>query len=187
MGRTRDKLSEAQFFLQQLEQHVFSHPVFNYYLSAFISSARSVLWVMRNEYHDISGWEQWYSSKVPTADEDILLRSINDVRVRSEKKEALHTRYQVSFHVAKEDLTDELRKFFEENAGKTVRVTIEEVATRKHATQVDTNIARFFGGFEAMYRVIDEFPDEDVVLICRRYYSLLEQVVIECEAKFQAQ
>ena len=59
MNHTQRKLDEAQFFVDELERTYYEivvgkfatdnpkPPVCNYYFSAFISSARSVLWVMR--------------------------------------------------------------------------------------------------------------------------------------------
>ena len=77
MSRTRAKLNEARFFLGELERTYYEYverlellsknnpepPVCQYYLSAFISSARSVMWVMRSEYQNLGGWEEWYQSR----------------------------------------------------------------------------------------------------------------------------
>jgi hypothetical protein len=48
--RTGFKLEEARFFLAHLEKHWRHVPQYEFYLSAFISAARSVTWVMRYEY-----------------------------------------------------------------------------------------------------------------------------------------
>jgi len=69
MGRTRQKLEEAAFFLAKVKEHYFdvldeeeqARP-FLYYLSAFVSAARSVTWVMRSEYSALEGWATWYQS-----------------------------------------------------------------------------------------------------------------------------
>ena len=59
MLRTRQKLNEAAFFLDRVEEHAAKIEtflsdkkavnVFSYYLSAFVSAARSTAWIMRSE------------------------------------------------------------------------------------------------------------------------------------------
>ena len=100
MRHTRHKLDEADFFLKKLDEHYYDHandlsrgevspPTFSYYLSAFVSSTRSVTWVMRHEYNDIPGWREWYDANVPDEEQRVLLKIFNHLRVRSEKTEPL--------------------------------------------------------------------------------------------------
>jgi hypothetical protein len=74
MGATRIKYHEAEFFLAKLDSSYYEDvrrmfkksrkpPVFHYYLSAFLSAARSITWIMRSEYRLISGWEEWYRTQ----------------------------------------------------------------------------------------------------------------------------
>ena len=112
MNRTRGKPEEARFFLSELERTYYEHveelerlapgnhkpPVCQNYLSAFISSARSVMWVMRSECHAAEGWEEWYQSKKPGSEDEELLRTINAVRIRSEKQAPLNLGYNIAFN-----------------------------------------------------------------------------------------
>jgi hypothetical protein len=41
-----------------------------------------------------------------------------------------------------------------------------------------------FGTLKATHRKIDEFPDEDIISVCRRYLQGLESLVDECEKTF---
>lgn len=34
------------------------------------------------------------------------------------------------------------------------------------------------------YIVLDDFPDQDILDVCRRYYSMIEQLVLECQKQF---
>jgi hypothetical protein len=96
MGRTRQKLEEAAFFLAKVRDHYFdvldedeqARP-FLCYLSAFVSAARSVAWIMRSEYKALEGWEAWYQSKQPELEDRALLRRFTAIRNRSEKAEPL--------------------------------------------------------------------------------------------------
>ena len=57
-SNTKLKLKEALFFLQKMETHVDIEPDFDFYLNAFVSSSRSVKWIMNKEYSKVEGWEE---------------------------------------------------------------------------------------------------------------------------------
>ncbi|MBC7108976.1 MAG: hypothetical protein H5T41_09395 [Methanomassiliicoccales archaeon] len=63
MSNTRFKLNEAKYFLEQMKEHADSTEEFAYNLSAFLSAARSVTWIMQNEFKNVPGFEEWYSEK----------------------------------------------------------------------------------------------------------------------------
>src|SRR4051812_42099977 len=98
MWGTRHKLEETRFFLGQLEEHCYDKlkahliddnaaVIFPYYLSAFISAARSVTWIMRSEYGAFDGWEVWWKSQAPEASMAELLQLFTRLRNRSQKAE----------------------------------------------------------------------------------------------------
>src|SRR6266581_1230506 len=78
--RTRFKLEEAKLFLAHLEEHWRHLPQVEFYLSAFVSAARSVTWVM------------------------------NDVRVRSTKSEPVRTRTTARVTIPPEQVTPEVER-----------------------------------------------------------------------------
>ncbi len=57
---TQFKLDEARFFLDHLAPNYGKERKFDFFLSAFISAARSVTWVMKAEYADVEGWAAWF-------------------------------------------------------------------------------------------------------------------------------
>lgn len=186
MNATKDKLSEALFFLQQIETN-FLNPAFDYYLSAFISSARSVLWVMRSEYHDVDGWETWYESRNPTSEEELLLKKINDIRVYSEKKRPLKTSFLVGFSIPKERVTQEFRHALEKlPLGKKMKVTVSSVDDEPEPTSTPEKkgSVRFAGKLDKVSRTLHEPSEKDILDACRKYYALLEQIVFDCETRF---
>jgi hypothetical protein len=168
-----------------MEKNYTEHPAFDYLLSAFISSARSVLWIMRSEYSQVEGWEAWYDSKKPNADEETFLKIINEVRVHSEKKELLKTTFQVIFGIAKEQVTEELESALNECAGKTldISVTIASEAPEP-IPSIDGDAIRFLAKLDQVQRALKDFSDTDAVAICKEYYSILEGIVVECENYF---
>ena len=96
MRRTRQKLDEAIFFLGKVREHydgVLDPEVDGrhliYYVSAFVSAARSVTWVMKSEFGKQSGWKEWYGSKEAAVEDRPLLRRFTDIRNRSEHSDPL--------------------------------------------------------------------------------------------------
>lgn len=92
LNYTIDKLNEAEFFLNNLKKHKNIFPEFDYYLNAFVSSARSILWIMKFEYGSNNKWRDWYNNKTTSESEDILLRGIKNMRNRSIKQAPLKTK-----------------------------------------------------------------------------------------------
>jgi hypothetical protein len=37
---------------------------------------------------------------------------------------------------------------------------------------------------ERAFIMLDDFPGEDILDVCKRYYSMLEELVLECERQF---
>lgn len=183
MSRTRRKLEEARFFYRFLEENRFANPAFDYYLSAFVSAARSVTWVMRAEYLGVQGWEQWFSTKLATPAEDALLCKVNEMRLRSVKTHPLEASAALIVHIPPEWVTPGLEDRLELGVGKRFKATIFEVAEDNEIQFPDgfPNNA-IVGTVEGVERRVDEFPDEDVVNVCKRYLLFLEELVAECEA-----
>jgi hypothetical protein len=76
----RYKIGEAKFFLSRMEESVEDRVEFRYYLSAFLSAARSVLQYAKEESSK-KGRQQWYDETV--AGNDVLsIRSQTTVRYR---------------------------------------------------------------------------------------------------------
>jgi len=189
MSRTRDKLEEAHFFLQKLKEHYAQQPDVDYYLSAFISSSRSVIWVMRSEYSNIRGWRDWYNYREPTLEESIFLKSINEVRIRSEKKEPLQTSTQMTVDINERDTTPELKEAMETLVDKEMKVTIavakDAVKKRQARTRISKRSISFLAKISDLIKTVKEFPDQDVLPICQKYYIILKSLVDECEQHFQ--
>ena len=164
MGITTEKLSEAKFFLEQIEANYLEHPAFDYFLGAFISSARSVLWIMRSEYNDIEGWESWYKSLEPSTSDEALLQKINVARIRTEKH----------------------RQELESMVSKTIEFSMRPVSVQDNLADLSptNNGVNFIGEIESIYRVLGELGDDDVLVVCREYFATIKNVVFECENRF---
>src|SRR5215207_3942563 len=63
MRLAREKLLEAQYFLQRMRENSSDRDAFKYNLSAFLSAARSVRWYLYREHENKPNFKQWWNSK----------------------------------------------------------------------------------------------------------------------------
>lgn len=184
---TQLKLDEARFFLDQLAPNYGKERKFDFLLSAFISAARSVTWVLAAEYGEVEGWKVWFGSLAPSQEEATLLKGTNEVRIRTQKRGPLRTMSQLKVeglalpepYVAR--LTEALAKsptgelpahvggsrgqyFVEiEIEGERLRLPAENVIIDRH---------------------LEEFPDKNILSVCNAYYTELESLVRQCRERF---
>jgi len=180
---TMKKLDEAKFFLERMKAPD-DNRYFDYYLSACISAARSVLWVMRAEFTHVQGWEKWYKSKEPTLEEQVLLKKINDVRVHTTKKKPLYTSEKAILDIPKEHITEEVKAFMKALGDKKVEVSIQESKNDKTGVRVGDEQITFTGKISERFRKLPEFRDEDIIKVSERYIAFLERLVVEGEKEF---
>ncbi len=183
MTRTQRKSLEAQFFLMHLEKDWRHVPNFDFYLSAFISAARSVLWVMRSEFLHIPGWTEWYNEKHPSSEMSEFLRKLNNVRVRSVKTIPIKTRTKAKVHIPPSKVTSELLEWLSQSHGKKVRLIPADSSNTNFAI-TDGSKVLAEAELQSAQHELPEFPGENCLLICLRYLSWLEGLVAECHDKF---
>ncbi len=184
MSETMYKLNEAKFFWKKMNEEYKSDPVFTYYLSAFISAARSITWVMRSEYVHIDEWETWFDSKDATKEEMILLKKMNDMRIRTTKTNTLHTGTRALFDVKKEDITDDVKEFMKRLDRKKVTFTIEVNEDDSSVAKLNNDGVTITGKITNVFRKISDFPEDDILKVCRVYLDTLEKLVVECDSEF---
>jgi hypothetical protein len=186
MAVTKTKLDEARFFLQEMDVNCYQHPTFAYHLSAFISSARSVLWVMQHEFGAVPGWRAWYESKNPGSDVAEFLRGLNQLRVRTVKLGTPEVHYLVEFSIPKTSMTRDLETFLAGfHAGQQVKLSIQPGLEESRST-VTGKSASITCNLGEVFPTVQEFPDCSVLVICTRYLSWLSDLVCECETRFAA-
>ena len=79
-----EKLDEAKYFLERMRQSTASPQGFKYNLSAFLSAARSVTFVLQAHYARMPDFHEWYAGL--ELDEDPLLKFFNMGRVTAVHK-----------------------------------------------------------------------------------------------------
>jgi hypothetical protein len=180
---TRLKYREAAFFLARMEETCYedvhrilaqsSQPIsFPFYLSAFLSAARSITWVMRQEFSDVEGWEEWYKAQ-GSAEHAQMLGLFNKLRNQSEKIEPVIP-------------------------GRTFRLVgdggppvkrdpqLPRFSLAISAGEEDTGSAPLMSG-EVMEWVwtIDDLDGADLLEACKQYLALLAELVDRCEQRFR--
>jgi hypothetical protein len=176
--KTRRRLRQARFFYETLvEERQRTHPLarpvlapyepeaFRFYFSAFIQTARSLTWTLKNE--ETEKWKAWEPKWRETrSDEDNKLL----------------------------DLTNKLRLDEEKRGGANPAVELEEVALHELLSanfgrdrQHPAHVVQLFNqsGMPGVspkttrpaYYFEDKDGKEEVTAVCQRYLVLLEKVV----------
>jgi hypothetical protein len=186
---TQLKLDEARFFLNQLKPNYGKERKFDFYLSAFISAARSVTWVMGTEYAEVPGWRAWFDSLAPSKEEEALLKGTNQVRIRAQKLGPLQTmsRVAVSSLTVPEELAPRLAEAISKSPSGEVPAFVGG-SKGKYFVEIDVggDRLRLAAANVIIERKLEEFPDTHILDVCNAYYASLESVVRQCHEKFDA-
>lgn len=182
MWRTRQKLNEAPFFLTKVEKHADhiekllldrrTRDELCYFLSAFVSAARSVSWLMRSECCRLANWEAWWKAQEVNAPKE-LLRIFNDLRVRSEKADPLQLSYSIRLEGDEGPPTKPDQRLSK------VRMTIAGVGEDGERSTWSRQVI-------ALILTVDELEGDDLLEKCRTYLQELERLVAACEMRFGA-
>jgi hypothetical protein len=195
MSETERKFKEALFFFNKLVQSKKDNEKFSFYLSAFLSSARSVTWIMRKEFSKISGWESWWKSKVPTESQGKLIKLFTALRNKSEKEEIIKTGVQIEVRFKpgdkiKEKLVEEYiecpaiyhTEIIKDEVSKKLKMTLKKISSDKSLTIDNISIEQLERIFpESTYELNSSFK---VIESCDQYLSILKQLVEECLNSF---
>mgnify|MGYP000854142803 CR=1 FL=1 len=180
MKDTREKLDEAKFFLKEMKKNE-DNSSFDYYLSAFISSARSVIWIMRSEHSHLEKWKGWYDSLSISSEEEVFLKKINGIRIRCEKIKPLQTKVAIELSLPLGFESKELEEFIKNNANTELEVDINETEDEYKPADVTDERASFQCMMSDVYKTIEDFLNENVITVCERYLHWLERIVDEGE------
>lgn len=180
MTNTERKLDEARFFIKKLDTQ---DPHFDYFLSAFLNAARSTTWIMRNEFHSIAGWENWYNSIDVTEETKKLLIKINDLRILSTKQSGIKTQFLLfdTFYIG----DDDYKKF--QSLTEETGDYIMTIAEYKKDQNIEINTKDSIFTEIDRTRAID-FPSRiEMLNLCKEYLKLLTHLVSACTKEFLKQ
>ena len=155
-------------------------PDFNYYLNAFISSARSVKWILNKEYSKITGWEEW-NSKISLKNEEMnILKLITKLRNISLKERPIITNKEYILPIPEEIEIKENARY------NVVIVEENQICNEELKSALKQELKSYPISFTAKFeflRTLDE-SEEGILQICQNYYQWLDNIVSECEKLF---
>lgn len=192
MIKAQDKLDEAKFFLEKMRAAHGESREFDYYLNAFISSCRSVQWVLSAQFNKENSLKEWLESQRPTSEEASILKATNDLRVRSTKKESVSTDKiailsfdprQLS-HLPEEEFT-RLKQAFE--SGDFSNLTIQFHHQDEGYSAENPPEGRVFIPItqSKAFRQVTEFPNEDILEVADKYFIAMESLVSKARNKLE--
>jgi hypothetical protein len=194
MSAAREKLLEAQYFLQRMRENSSDRDAFKYNLSAFLSAARSVRWFLKKEHENKPNFKQWWKSKgewdkkgEKPSDITEPVRAAN-VFFDDKRRIAIHERsVRPRAHVDVE-ITERVtvRPSWEgvviRADGTRERVEVKEPEPHSAPEPTDTEpTVEWRWYFEDLPPVIDE---KDVITLSEEHVGRLEAFVSECESRF---
>jgi DNA-directed RNA polymerase beta' subunit len=185
MNSTERKLDEAKYFLNQLN---INDPYFDYNLSAYLNSARSIMWIMRYEYNKTDGWNEWFNGYQLSEKSNNLLKAINELRIKAVKQSGVQTDFYIlSDLLIKEEYYSEIKKLLAEPDGDYV-LSIEPVdkGDRKDEEKNQPNdniIASFIATVDrAKTKKVDS--REEILWLCQKYLTIVQEIVAACITLF---
>ena len=187
MSDAHDKLLEAKFFRQRMEEAQSERYAFKYYLSAFLSAARSVTLIMQKEFGNAPGFKEWYENKQAGMKKDIAMTFLNGARRMS-----IHEKPVQPF--ARVDVTIFPPPAIAIASANTPTIIITKANGTMEKSEPDPTQKREQceahettekGSSIVNWRwYFDELPDRDVVTFCEEQGAKLDALVAECEYRF---
>ena len=169
------QIRRSTIFFNKMKETENVFPEFNYYLNAFISSSRSVLWIMNAEYNKIEGWHKWYADKEPGELTKIMLKGIVDARNRSLKKEPLYANKYIT--LGDDQCYTDLMEIFKKFSGKRIDLEIKQYTECKKYSYKQSKNELVITGKLSINKTIEEFKNKSIIEVADKYVEWLEEIV----------
>jgi len=186
MTDTRDKLNEACYFLEQMKEKQSDRDAFRYNLSAFLSAARSVTFLMKPEFHKAPGFKEWYAKTGVEKDND--MKFFNEKRKMTIHTEPVRPRAKVDVTIyaptANITISALPPTIITTKADGTIERRIEPEPTLSPVTPVSDETKTEGKAVTEWRWYFEGLPDKDVVTACEEHLKKLGALVAECESLF---
>ncbi len=160
---TRHKAEEAKFHLLQAKERYQEDDVFSYFLSAFLSAARSITFYMKKQYGKQKGFAEWYCVEQTKMIADKDLEYLNDARVEDVHRRSVSTGRTRAVTCSTDVI---VVKEGEEELIETMPIEAEETVKDKSVT-----LNRYFAERESV----------EIIEFCSCQLSKLTALVARCE------
>lgn len=170
MKDTIDKLEEAQYFLTQMESDPLNYSKFKFNLSAFLSAARSITFVMQKEMSGNIPFNKWYLERQKEFKSDILLNYFNNLRTITIHEKVIRPRKEV--HIKLQDkltLSESVTIFVVHGDGSTdfKQVGDSKTINNQDRSESETKHLWFF----------EDNDKEDIITMSKKYLVKLSDLV----------
>jgi hypothetical protein len=167
-----EKLDEAKYFLEQIKSNIENDRALKHNLSAFLSSARSITFVLQNEYSDNPNFGTWYAKKQEEMRNDNLLSFFVNKRNYVVKENSITPIKQRIITISDVGTAYESVTVMKKNPDGTevVSQSTEQIAGA-HIKPKDTEVeVKWF---------FEDYPDKDIITLCEDYLGKLIQILGE--------
>ena len=209
MTNSERKLDEARYFLGQLDVE---DPYFDYILSAYLNAARSTPWVMRNEFTHVGGWNEWYGGREGSKVEKEIFKAINDLRINATKQEGVKTDYFLFDTIlVNEEYYSTIKELLKKDGHYKITITPKGELNETSDKEVNIDDSNVNNAIDFDDEIDDSGLDDGDLCrktyviegrkestidqsknsrlkihnLCIDYFSLIENLVQECIARFQ--
>lgn len=188
MNDTVDRLLEAKFLLERMKETQSNRFAFKCYLTAFLSLARSVTWIMQKEFAKAPGFAGWYdevrSKMIKDSDMNLLKKKRNFTIKKSPVQLQAHVDVSISAPTANITVTAHPPTVIITKADGTIEQRVEPEPTPSPSSPV-TDETTTEGKVITEWRwFFADLPNKDVITWCEEQVSKLNTLVAECKSKF---
>jgi len=173
---TREKLSEARYFLGYMKKNQSDRDAFKYNLNVFLAASRSVTFIMQTEFCKVPGFKEWYAKKQSEMQRDETMRLLNDKRVMTIHQQPVRPYAHVNMGIMEHITISESVLIINTGADGTIERRESKPTSPPAPAKSEVTIEwRWY---------FDELPEKDVVVLCKEHMVKLETLVAECESLF---
>ena len=183
MSNVEKKLKEARYFLKRMQETYLIPFEFECNLQAFISSSRSVTFIMQKEYSDKLGFYQWYQKKQDQMRADETLSFFKEARTTSIHLKPLNVGTMAQFKEVYINSVPQGWGFAITGKGEPIWITPK--GERMHAAEFDKNTKRFYYFDDPPRSFLGaKLRDFSVSTLCNLYFVYLSILVEELNEKY---
>ncbi len=170
---TRWVLDQSRFFLEKMRGLLANPREFVYYLNAFISSARSVTFIMRGEFSKRTGFQSWYDFKQTELRRNLIFQYFNEHRRLLTHVRALKEPSYAFIHNP-DELLRGYTAYVVTGTGSTLRLVIQDDVQERRRKVLGNQPDYFF----------EDINDKSVLEMCDSYVNELANLVETAEMQY---
>jgi len=171
----KQKFEEAKYFLSQMHAYAGTPKEFYFNLSAFLSAARSVTFVMQEEYSNFPKFNDWYKVKKEEMNNDEDWDFFNKLRVKTiHKKPVMPDRkieVGITFVISSSYIIENI-----DNSDKIVSKKSTKSKKTKSIPKTESTVKNLW--------FFEKKPNVDLFEVCDKHLQKIEKIVEECEKQF---